>query len=101
MPNAATFIIPGNLPHLARIARYLNDSVCGILLHQRLAPSTARAAGVCPNEFVDRLYTLDDLRTLTGEALAEADWPVYERCLNALLADQRAHYLAMRSYFNS
>src|SRR5438477_12865100 len=89
------------MPHLSRIRDYLSDEVCGILVHKKLSVAEVRASGVVPVNFTGKIYTLSSLVALTAEELAEADRFVYEKCLAEILADQRAHYLATRSYFNS
>ena len=96
-----TFILPGEMPHLSRIREYLSDEVCGILIHKKISMSEVRASGVVPGSFGGQVYTLNSLVELTAEVLTEADRFVYEKCLAEILADQRAQYLATRSYLNS
>jgi Capsule polysaccharide biosynthesis protein len=96
-----TFIIPGELPHLARIQDDLTDEVCGILIHNRMTVESVRAERVVPDQFADRLYTLRSLDELTTERPAEWVRERYEQCLARLYADQRTQFLASRAYFNS
>ncbi len=100
MSNPRTFIIPGDLSHLGRIAQFLTQDVSGILVHQHIAEKEARASGVCP-QMSDRIFTLFSLTELTDSVPVKEDWPTYDRCLRGVLADTRTHYIATRSQLNS
>jgi Capsule polysaccharide biosynthesis protein len=101
MPGTRNFIIPGDVSHLARISAYLNETVCGVLLHMRASEDQRRALRASAERFSHRTFTLDSLMCFPTAVLEAADWPLYEHCLRAILADSRVHYLAMRSYFDS
>jgi len=96
-----TFIIPGELVHLARMRSVLSDEVCGILIHKNISEEAARAADVVPPTFADKLFTLRSLEQPTHAVLDEREQADYARCLAHICADPRAHYLATRTYFNS
>jgi len=101
MSNPHTFIIPGGLPHLARIARVLNGDVCGILVHEHISEAAARGSGICGPALSERIFTLLSLTQLEGATPEESDWSTYDRCLRGVLADPRTHYMATRSQLNS
>jgi len=96
-----TFILPGELPHLSRIRDYLNDEVCGILIHRKMSVADVYSSGVVPKDFGGGIYTLVSLADLTCEELQVSDRTLYEKCLGSIIADPRVHYLATRSYLNS
>ena len=101
MSNPRTFIIPGDLSHLGRTAQYLNDDVCGILVHQHVSESEARRSGVCAPPLSQRIFTLFSLTQLDASVPSEFEWSSYDRCLRGVLADPRTHYIATRSALNS
>jgi Capsule polysaccharide biosynthesis protein len=96
-----TFIIPGELTHLSRLREFLSDDVCGILIHSKMTEAAARSSGIVAERFAQRMYTLRSLEQLTHDVLSESGQADYEKCLAAICADSRVHYLATRSYFNS
>jgi hypothetical protein len=100
-PAGKTFIIPGSLSQLPWLGTVLNEAVCGILIHDRISSSDVRASGVVPERFLSRTYTLCSLEELRHERLDSQGEADYARCLSAVCADPRVHYLATRSHLNS
>jgi capsular polysaccharide biosynthesis protein len=99
--SVRTFIIPGGCAHLARMIDCLNESVCGILVHEHLEVAqvlaTVPGVGLRP----DRIYSLRSLVQTVGAKLAPEDCEAYDRCLKEILSDPRVHYLATRSSLNT
>jgi hypothetical protein len=96
-----TFIIPGDDSHLATIRDQLTDEVCGIFLHVDVPESVARRTNSCPEKLRDRIITFDSLTRPVSEPLPPEQLENYDRCLRAVLRDERVHYLATRTYMNS
>jgi hypothetical protein len=96
-----TFILPGELVHLARIKDYLNDAICGILIHQKIGMDEVNSSGAVPTDFAGRVFTLRALTQINTGDVGESDRLIYEKCLTNILSDPRVHYLATRSYLNS
>jgi hypothetical protein len=101
MSSTRTFIIPGGSVHLARMTACLNETVCGILIHEHVAVAQALAIAAVGGQFADRLYTLRSLVQVTAEELHAEDCESYDRCLKEILSDPRVHYLATRSSLDS
>jgi hypothetical protein len=101
MTLANTFIIPGELTHLSRLGESVNDEICGVLIHSKIAEAAARSSAAVPARLAGRIYTLRSLEQLTHDVLDAPGQASYEKCLAVICADPRVHYLATRSYFNS
>jgi Capsule polysaccharide biosynthesis protein len=101
MSGLKTFIIPGDLTHVARMSASLSDDVCGILIHSKVNQAEARLSGVVPERFAQVIYTLCSLDEFANVTLDDQGQSDYEGCLSGICADPRVHYLATRSYFNS
>ena len=99
--SMSTFIIPGGVSHLARINGYLNDDICGILVHEKIDARSVRLTAIDAGGLAGKIYTLSSLVELTVDRPEEHDIALYQRCLARILSDQRVHYLARRSYLNS
>ena len=97
MSSARTFIIPGACVHLASIAGCLNETVCGILIHEHISVARAHTALPSLGGFEGRLYTLHSLVQVGSAELEPDDCEAYDRCLREILNDPRVHYLATRS----
>jgi hypothetical protein len=96
-----TFIIPGGSVHLARMTGCLNETVCGILIHEHVEVERALAAITGISAFAERVYSLHSLVQVATEKLQPEDYDSYDRCLNEILSDPRVHYLATRSNLNT
>jgi hypothetical protein len=96
-----TFIIPGDDSHLATIRDHLTDEVCGIFLHVDVPEAVARRNGSCAGKFRDRIITFGSLTRPMRAPLPPAQFDAYDRCLRAVLRDERVHFLATRTYMNS
>src|SRR6266404_2841357 len=101
MNGTRTFIIPGGCAHLARMTSCLNETVCGILIHEHVEVKRALAAITGISTFADRVYSLHSLVQVATEKLQPEDCDSYDRCLNEILSDSRVHYLATRSSLNT
>jgi len=99
--STRTFIIPGGCVHLARMTACLNETVCGILIHEHVEVAQALATVAVSSEFADRIYTLHSLVQVAAEELQPEDCESYDRCLRQILSDARVHYLAARSSLNT
>lgn len=95
------FLIPGDLTHLQMIASCLDESVCGILLHQRTAASSEELARAGVAHLAPRIHALDALHGVGEQPPAPEVRFGYTRLLRDILGDPRTHYLATRSYLDS
>lgn len=95
------FIIPGDLSHLAMIARYIGDKVSGILLHQRFAATRGELQGLGLADMSDRIFSLRMLHEVGGEPIAPEIQADYAVAMQSIFADSRVHYLATRSRLDS
>lgn len=95
------FISPGNESHLARISDYLNDTICGILLHQPIDKPKLLMSLQNVEDFHDRIFTFNSLLEPITERLDAQDLVAYKCWLDHIFSDTRVHYLATRSYLNS
>src|SRR5690606_38264334 len=89
------------LSHLASISDFLDDSVCGILIHEKLSQRDVAISGLCERAGDANIYTLISLAELSAGELNEEDRDLYEKWLFGTLSDPRVHYLAARSHVNS
>lgn len=101
MRHFRTFIIPGGVQHLSRMRTYIDETVCGILIHEHIDAESVRASLAPGIELTQPIYTLNSLELLASEALDDKYRALYEDLLRKILGDPRVHYLATRSYLNS
>jgi len=95
------FVIPGDVSHLATIAPYLTEDVCGVLLHQRASAGVEELSRMGLAAMGEKMHAFDSLREIARELVAREDQAAYTRLLGEILGDPRVHYLATRSSLDS
>ncbi len=95
------FLIPGDLSHLAMIARHIGDNVSGILLHQRATATRGELASLGLAGLCERTFSLQQLHEVGGGPIPPGIQADYANAMHGVFADSRVHYLATRSRLDS